>query len=110
MADALTVEYINAEVRKLLPIGSTTIYDNQLDVLIRGAISKLNGEGVRIDSLDKNGDLIFQQGTFISYDYIICISYQLLKDLDYDADFNYLTEQYITRIGTLRCYISTKQN
>lgn len=109
MADVLNVGYITNEVMKLLPIGDTDIYDNQLDILIKGAISKLNGEGVPIDSLDKNGDPIFTQGSFISYDYIICISYQLLKDLDYDADFNYLTEQYITRIGTLRCYISTKQ-
>lgn len=110
MADVLNVEYIKTEVLKLLPIGNTDIYNDQLEVLVRGAISKLNGEGVRIDALDKQGNPIFVQDSFISYDYIICISYQLLKDLDYDANFNYLTEQYITRIGTLRCYISTKQN
>lgn len=101
--------YIMTNVKKLLPLGQTEMFDDQLDILIGGAINKLIGEGIDIDAKDKDGNSIFVQGSNIAKDYVICVSYQLMKDLDYDVNMDYLTEQYITRIGTMRCYITMKQ-
>lgn len=101
--------YIKTQVKKILPIGDTTIYDDQLDILIGGAISKLVSEGIDIEAKDKRGEYIFQEGTNIASDYVICVGYQLMKDIDFDVDMDFMTEQYITRIGTLRCCLLTKQ-
>lgn len=106
----LSNSYVMTQVRKILPLGDTDIYDDKLQILIAGAISKLSSEGVPIDAKDKNGNSIFEEGSNISFDYCICISYQIMKDMDFDVDMNFMTEQYITRIGTLRCFISTKQH
>ena len=105
----LTNSYIKAKVKTILPLGDTDIYDEKLDIFIGGAISKLRTEGVPIDAKDKAGNYFFQEGSNESYDYCICIAYQIMKDIDFDVDMNFMTEQYITRIGTLRCYISMKQ-
>ena len=105
----LTKDYVKTQVKKILPLGDTTIYDDKLDILIAGAISKLRTEGVPIDAKDKAGNYFFTEGSNEAYDYCICISYQCMKDMDFDVDMNFMTEQYITRIGTLRCYISMKQ-
>ena len=101
--------YIMTNVKKLLPLGNTEMFDDQLDILIGGAINKLIGEGIDINAKDKDGNDIFVPGSNIAKDYVICVSYQLMKDLDYDVNMDYLTEQYITRIGTMRCYITMKQ-
>lgn len=101
--------YIMTNVKKLLPLGNTEMFDDQLDILIGGAINKLIGEGIDINAKDKGGNDIFVPGSNIAKDYVICVSYQLMKDLDYDVNMDYLTEQYITRIGTMRCYITMKQ-
>lgn len=106
---ALTNEYIKTTVKKILPIGDTNIFDDQLDVLVGGAISKLVGEGLDVEAKDKEGNYLFNEGDNRSYDYIICVAYQILKDMDLDVDMNFMTEQYITRVGTLRCYVSMKQ-
>ena len=112
----LTADTVKAKVIEILPISDSTIYDSQLNILVSGAISKLGNEGVWIDAKDKNGDYIFVDGTgdgespYAGNDYCVCIGYQVMKDLDsYDLDMNYMTEQYITRVNTLRCNISMKQ-
>lgn len=104
----LTNAYIKTQLKKILPIGDTEIFDDQLDILIGGAVSKLISEGVDINATDREGNYFFEEGGDRAYDYIICIGYQVLKDMDLDVDVNFLTEQYITRIGTLRSYISMK--
>lgn len=106
---ALTNSYIKTQVKKILPIGDTTIFDDQLDILVGGAVSKLVSEGLDIDAKDKQGNYLFQEGENRAYDYIVCVAYQILKDMDLDVDMNFMTEQYITRVGTLRCYVSMKQ-
>lgn len=112
MADLITKTYVINQVKKILPIDAddTTMYDNQLDILVSGAINKLRTEGVDIEAKDKDGEYIFTEGEYASSDYVICIGYQIMKDLDYDVDMNFMTEQYITRIGTLRCYLLVKQH
>lgn len=105
----LTNSYITTQVKKILPIGDTDIFDDQLDILVGGAISKMLSEGIDKEATDYAGNYIFQEGGDKAYDYIICIGYQVLKDLDLDVDMNFMTEQYITRINTLRCYVSMKQ-
>ena len=105
----LTNSYVKTQVKKILPLGDTDIYDDKLNILIAGAISKLRTEGVPIDAKDKSGNYFFTEGSNETYDYCICIAYQCMKDMDFDVDMNFMTEQYITRIGTLRCYISMKQ-
>lgn len=105
----LTKDYVIQKVKTILPIGETDIFDDQLDILVGGAISKLVSEGIDIEAKDKNGDYLFQEDNNKAYDYIICVGYQVLKDMDLDVDMNFMTEQYITRVGTLRCYISMRQ-
>lgn len=109
MADVINDSYVLANVKKILPIGDTEMFDDQLDILVGGAINKLVSEGINIDAVDKEGNYIFEQGSRISKDYVICVGYQIMKDMDYDVNMDYLTEQYITRIGTMRCTISMKQ-
>lgn len=105
----LTNSYIKTQVKKILPIGDTDIFDDQLDILVGGAVSKLVSEGVDVQAKTKDNEYIFQEGGNKAYDYIICVAYQILKDMDLDVDMNFMTEQYITRIGTLRSYISMVQ-
>lgn len=105
----LSNSYVMAQVKKVLPLGDTDLYDDKMEILVAGAISKLRTEGVPIDAKDKDGNDIFQEGFNEAFDYCICIAYQVMKDMDFDIDMNFMTEQYITRIGTLRCYISLKQ-
>lgn len=112
MNEVLSIDFIKTKIIELLPITFTEIYDTQLEVLIGGAINKLKNEGVPINAKDKNGNLFFTEceGNYETYDYIICLSYQILKDMDYDVDMNFMTEQYITRVNTLRCNISMRQH
>ena len=105
---ALTRDYIKSQVKKILPIGETDIYDDQLDILVGGAVSKLISEGLD-NAAQADGEDLFTEGGDRSYDYIICVAYQCLKDMDLDVDVNFLTEQYITRINTLRSYVSMRQ-
>ena len=106
---ALSNSYIKTQVKKILPIGDTSIFDDQLDILVGGAISKLVSEGLDVEAKDYQGNYLFEEGGNRAYDYIVCVAYQILKDMDLDVDMNFMTEQYITRVGTLRCYVSMKQ-
>ena len=103
----LTVNTIIDRLKEILPFeADTTIYDNQLDLLVKGAISKLQSEGLYINAKKRNGDYWFTEDSYEGHDFTICVSYQIMKDMDFDVDMNYLTEQYITRIGTLRLRVS----
>lgn len=106
---ALTNQYIKDQIKKILPIGETDIFDDQLEILVGGALSKLISEGLDVEAKDKEGNDLFNEGENRAYDFIICVAYQCLKDMDLDVDVNFLTEQYITRIGTLRSYVSMRQ-
>lgn len=106
---ALTNQYIKDQVKKILPIGETDIFDDQLEILVGGALSKLISEGLDVEAKDKENNDLFNEGENRAYDFIICVAYQCLKDMDLDVDVNFLTEQYITRIGTLRSYVSMRQ-
>lgn len=108
MAGVLTNAYIETQLKEILPIEAddTTAFNTQLDILVGGAISKMVSEGIDIEIKDKQGNYIFQEGSNLSKDYILCVGYQVMKDLDYDVDMDFMTEQYITRIGTLRCRLS----
>lgn len=111
MSEVLSMDFIKTKVIELLPITFNELYDTQLEILIGGAINKLKNEGVPINAKDKCGNLFFTEceDNYATYDYIVCLSYQLLKDMDYDVDMNFMTEQYITRVNTLRCNISMRQ-
>lgn len=97
---ALTDEFIKTNIKQLLPINSS-VYDTQLDILVKGAKSKLKNEGV---------DNVFSQSDDIAMDYIVCIAYQIAKDMDFEMDFNKTQEQYITRVNTLRTYLIGKDS
>lgn len=109
---AIDINYIMPKVMTLLPFVDnyidSAIYDEKVKILIPGAISKLRGEGVDIEAKDKEGNYFFVEDRDITQDYIICLTYQVLKDMDFDTDYNFMTEQYITRVNTLRCYITAK--
>lgn len=91
----LSNDYIIDKVTKLLPIDSFT-YQDQLEILVGGAINKLKNEGIQN---------IYEEGSNEGYDYVICVCYQVACDLDLDVDLNRLQKQYITRANTLRCSI-----
>lgn len=112
MSGVISIDAIKSQIITLLPFteDSEDFYDNQLDILIKGAISKLRGEGVDIEAQDSNGDYFFTEDSYNTSDYIVCLAYQILKDMDFDVDYNFMTEQYITRVNTLRCFITAKQN
>ena len=88
----LSNDYIVENITKLLPVDSS-LYEDQLNVIVGGAINKMKNEGV---------DNIFDEGTGEAFDYIICLSYQVASDLDLDVDLSRLMAQYITRVNTLR--------
>lgn len=89
-----TVDQIIADVKKVLPIYDTTLYDDDLKIIVNGAIHKLEVEGVS-NSYD------YQTPAY--YDYITCVRYQVASDMDLDIDIERLKAQYVTRVNTLRC-------
>ena len=93
------LDQIVSDVKSVLPIYDTELYDNQLMMLCAGAISKLENEGVRN---------MFEHGSNEYYDYLTCIRYQVASDMDLDIDLEQLREQYITRVNTLRCSLNRK--
>ena len=97
---ALTDDFIKGQVKELLPVNST-IYDNQLNALIKGAKSKLKIEGV---------DNVFYDTEDDAYNYVICIAYQIAKDMDFDLDIVKIEEQYITRVNELRTHLLVRQS
>ena len=97
---ALTDTFIVSKVKELLPIDPNA-YNTQLDILIKGAKSKLKSEGV---------DNIFTETDDNAMEYIICIAYQVAKDMDFDLDINKSNEQYITRVNTLRTSLNAREN
>lgn len=109
---AIDLNYVTTQVKSLLPLDleDTDIYDNKLNILVGGAIQKMRTGGADIDAVDKDGNDFFTEGSLLAYEFCICCSYQVLKDMDYDVDMDYLTTQYITALGELRCYISAKQS
>ena len=98
---ALRTTYMISQLKEILPIDNINAYDNQLNILISGAIAKLENEGV---------PNIFNEDTNEGYNYIVCLGYQVAKDMDFEIDMNRLEEQYITRVNGLRSKISASQN
>ena len=93
------IDQIIEDVKSVLPIYDTDLYDRQLEILVQGAMNKLKSEGV---------ENFFEYNTFKYYDYITCIRYQVALDMDLDIDMERLKEQYITRVNTLRCSLNQK--
>lgn len=97
----LSSSYITNKVKVLLGIEDTTLYDARLEMLVGGAISKLENEGI---------ENVFDEGSNLAFDYLICVSYQVALDLNLDIDLQTFYVQYITRVNELRCSIKAKQN
>ena len=89
-----TIDQIVTDVKKVLPIYNTTLYDDQLRIFVAGAVNKMEMEGV--------GNVFTYQSNAY-YDYLTCIRYQVASDMDLDIDLDRLKAQYITRVNTLRC-------
>lgn len=96
-----TIDQIVADVKQVLPIYDTTLYNEQLNILVQGAVSKLKNEGISNQ---------FEYQTSAYYDYLTCIRYQVALDMDLDIDMERLKAQYITRVNTLRCTLNHLQN
>ncbi len=93
-----TIDQIVDNVKSVLPIyEDTDAYDVQLNILVAGAISKLEMEGVPNN---------FEYGSNDYYNYLTCIGYQVALDMDLDIDMERLKEQYITKVNTLRCSLN----
>lgn len=111
---AIDMNYILPRLKTLLPfvdeVADDELYDGKIMLLAEGAINKLRGEGVDINAVDKDGNYFFTSDSLEASNYVICLAYQVLKDMDFDTDYNFMTEQYITRVNTLRCYITGKQS
>ena len=96
-----TISQIIDDVKKVLPIYDTTLYNDDLTIVVNGAVHKLEIEGVPNE---------FDYNTSAYYDYITCIRYQVACDMDLDIDIERLKAQYITRANTLRCSLSQRSN
>ena len=94
-----TIDQIIADVRTVLPIYETTLFDDDLRIIVNGAVHKLEIEGV---------PNVFDYQTPAYYDYVTCIRYQVASDMDLDIDIERLKAQYITRANTLRCSLSQR--
>lgn len=94
-----TIDQIIADVRTVLPIYNTELFDDDLKIIVNGAVHKLEIEGV---------PNIFDYQTPAYYDYVTCIRYQVASDMDLDIDIERLKAQYITRANTLRCSLSQR--
>lgn len=88
-----TYDQIKSDVVKVLSIDDTDIYDNQLEVTIKGAMGKLENEGI--------GN-VFEYGSNDYYNYCMCIAHQLACDMDFDSDKETLRIQYLARVNSLR--------
>lgn len=96
-----TVSQIIADVKSVLPIYDTQMFDTDLNIYVNGAMAKLKDEGV---------DNVFDYQTPDYYNYITCVRYQVAQDMDLDIDIDRLKAQYITRVNTLRCTLKQKLN
>lgn len=98
---SLSVAWLIDNVKTMLNIDDTDAYDPRLLICVNGAISKLEGEGIRniYDETNLTSD---------AYDYALCIAYQTALDFDLVSDFNKLYTQYITRANTLRVKQASK--
>lgn len=101
----LSESFLIEKSKVLLGIDDTDMYDERLDLLIGGAVHKLEVEGVPNNfELDENGG-----ATPLAKDYLVCISYQLALDLNLDIDLQTFYVQYITRVNQLRCSLKPQQ-
>jgi hypothetical protein len=89
-----TIDQIIEDVKQVLPIYDTCAYNEELNILVNGAIHKLEIEGIANT---------FDYQTPAYYDYLTCVRYQVACDMDLDIDIERLKAQYITRANTLRC-------
>ena len=96
-----TIPQIVTDVKSVLPIYDTTMFDNELTIYVSGAMNKLENEGV---------PNVFDYQTPAYYDYLTCVRYQVAQDMDLDIDIDRLKAQYITRVNTLRCSLRANQN
>lgn len=94
-----TIDQIIADVKTVLPIYDTTLYNDDLKIIVNGAVHKLEIEGV---------PNAFDYQSTAYYDYVTCIRYQVASDMDLDIDIERLKAQYITRVNTLRCSLSQR--
>lgn len=94
-----TVDQLVNDVKQVLPIYDTTLYDAELNIIVQGAIHKMEIEGVPNE---------FDYQTPAYYDYLTCLRYQVASDMDLDIDIERLKQQYITRLNTLRCSLSQR--
>ena len=103
----LSNSYLQEKVKILLGIEDTTLYDARLEMLVGGAVAKLESEGVDNDfSEPAEGESLDN----LAMDYLICVSYQVALDLNLDIDLQTFYVQYITRVNTLRCSKKAKQS
>lgn len=96
-----TIDQIVDDVKKVLPIYDTNLFNDDLKIIVNGAVHKLDIEGVPNH---------FDYQTPAYYDYLTCIRYQVACDMDLDIDIERLKAQYITRANTLRCSLSRSAN
>ena len=96
-----TIDQVITDVKNVLPIYNTDLFNTELTILVNGAIHKLESEGVPNS---------FDYQTPAYYDYITCVRYQVASDMDLDIDLERLKAQYITRANTLRCILSQKSS
>lgn len=89
-----TLDQIVNDVKTVLPIYDTDLVDDELDIIVGGAIHKLEIEGI---------SNVYEYGSYGYKDYVTCIRYQVASDMDLDVDLEKMRAQYITRANTLRC-------
>lgn len=93
----LKKEDLMMDIKVVLDIEDTTLYDSKLDIFIPSAISKLSNEGIP-NILDAENE----KHEYLIADYIMCLAYEVIKNIDMEVSLSRIKEMSFERKIPLR--------
>lgn len=90
---ALTKADLIDDIKILLDMEGTTMYDGRLSLLTSSAITELKVEGI---------DLPTEKNDEIYSNYVVLIAYRIAMSIDIDVNANNLRSLYMTSVNELR--------
>lgn len=84
-------------IKVVLELEDTTLYDSKLDIFVPSAISKLANEGIPniLDSENTMHD-------YLIADYTMCLAYEVIKNIDMEVSLSRIKEMSLERKIPLR--------
>lgn len=74
----LTFEDVKEDVKALLDLDGTNMYDKKLELYVNASFSKLSNEGVQN---------VFDKKHIAYSDYVLCLALEVSKYIDTETDF-----------------------